>query len=102
MKNKQTAMQLVDFSNPNADKIKSASTAKPMQNKQTAVEWLASKLGEHIIWEEKIIDLVEQAKQMEWQQIRDAYGQGTADEAGEIIDATKSAEQYYNKKYKSE
>lgn len=35
----------------------------------TAVEWLASQLGKHIIWEEKIIDLVEQAKKMEKQQI---------------------------------
>jgi hypothetical protein len=33
--------------------------------KQTAVEWLSSQLGEYIIWEEKIIDLVEQAKEME-------------------------------------
>lgn len=30
----------------------------------TSIEWLASQLGEHIIWEEKIIDLIEQAKQM--------------------------------------
>ena len=29
--------QVVDFSNPNADKIKSASTVKPIQNKQTSV-----------------------------------------------------------------
>ena len=41
--------------------------------KQTAVEWLASQLGEHIIWEEKIIDLVEQAKEMEKEQIVNAY-----------------------------
>ena len=39
-----------------------------LYEKQTAVEWLASQLGEHIIWEEKIIDLVEQAKEMEKQQ----------------------------------
>ena len=32
---------------------------------KTAVEWLASNLGEHIVWEEKIIDLIEQAKAME-------------------------------------
>lgn len=43
-----------------------------MENK-TAVEWLASQLGEHIIWEEKIIDLVEQAKEMEKQQLEEAY-----------------------------
>jgi len=47
--------------------------------KQTAVEWLASQLGEHIIWEEKIIDLVEQAKAMEKEQIERAYQQGGID-----------------------
>ncbi len=41
--------------------------------KQTAVEWLASQLGTHIIWEEMIIDIIEQAKQMEKEQIIDAY-----------------------------
>jgi hypothetical protein len=35
--------------------------------KQTAVEWLASNLD--IIWEEKIIDLVEQAKAKELEKI---------------------------------
>jgi hypothetical protein len=40
---------------------------------QTAVEWLASQLGTHIIWEEMIIDIIEQAKQMEKEQIIDAY-----------------------------
>ena len=34
----------------------------------TAVEWLASNLD--IIWEEKIIDLVEQAKAMEKEQMK--------------------------------
>jgi hypothetical protein len=28
-----------------------------------------------------------------------AYGQGAADEAGEILDATKDSEQYYNETY---
>jgi hypothetical protein len=39
--------------------------------------------------------------EMEKEQIIHAYGQGVADEAGEILDATKDAEQYYNQKYKS-
>jgi hypothetical protein len=39
----------------------------------TSIEWLAFKLGEHIIWEEKIIDLVEQAKLLHKQEIIDAY-----------------------------
>jgi hypothetical protein len=40
---------------------------------KTAVEWLASKLGEHIIWEEKIIDLVETAKLIEKDQLCALY-----------------------------
>lgn len=39
--------------------------------KQTAVEWLVSNLD--IIWEEKIIDLVEQAKEMEKEQLCALY-----------------------------
>ena len=61
---------------------------------QTAVEWLASNLD--IVWEEKTIDLVEQAKQMEKEQIMDAAntllyrGTGPCD---------MWAEQYYNETY---
>jgi hypothetical protein len=40
-------------------------------SKQTAVEWLASQLGTHIIWEETIIDIIEQAKAMEKEQIEE-------------------------------
>jgi hypothetical protein len=47
--------------------------------KQTAVEWLASQLGEHIIWEEKIIDLVEQAKAKERSQKAEEYLKGFKD-----------------------
>ena len=62
--------------------------------KQTAVEWLASNLD--IVWEEKTIDLVEQAKEIEKQQIKDAYwasykeGQYSGD---------KTAEEYYKETY---
>lgn len=67
--------------------------------KQTAVEWLASNLGEHIIWEEKLIDLVEQAKAMHKQEIIDAankllyHGTGPGDTA---------AKQYYNETFGGE
>jgi hypothetical protein len=67
--------------------------------KQTVVEWLASNLGEHIIWEEKLIDLVEQAKAMHKQEIIDAankllyHGTGPGDTA---------AEQYYNETFGGE
>lgn len=71
--------------------------------KQTAVEWvfeqikLSSKKTDNINNDHLFFyRMLEQAKQMEKQQIVDAYGQGTADEAGEILDVTKDAEQYYN------
>lgn len=66
-----------------------------MENKLTAVEWLASQLGEHIIWEEKIIDLVEQAKEMEKDQIICARMNGMTDDELSYI----NAEQYYNETY---
>ena len=69
-----------------------------MENKQTAVEWLASQLGEHIIWEEKIIDLVEQAKEIEKQQIMNAYSYNGWNDDDERADA----EQYYNETYGKE
>ena len=98
MENKQTAMQLVDFSNPNADKIKSASTSKPMQNKQTAVEWLYDQIWKTSIsnWHE----LLNHAKQMEKQQIIEARHNGVSDAISKGY--TMSHEDYYNKIYKSE
>lgn len=77
--------QQVDFSNPNADKITSASTTtKPMDTKkQTAVEWLVDNL--HYLHSTKWNDIVEQAKAMEKQQIINAYENGE----------DRSAELYY-------
>jgi hypothetical protein len=72
--------------------------------KQTAVEWLASKLN--IVWEEKIIDLVEEAKSMEKEQIKDAwddgYDKGTRDRIEKISNPVGNTEQYYNETFKSE
>ena len=61
--------------------------------KQTAVEWLASNLD--IVWEEKTIDLVEQAKEMEREQIENAFNYGQ-------IDLGMEADEYYNVTFKSE
>ena len=62
----------------------------------TAVEWLEDVYNT----QGRILPTqFEQAKAMEKEQIMDAYGQGVADEAGEIIDPTKDAEQYYNQSY---
>jgi hypothetical protein len=69
--------------------------------KQTAVKWLV----EQLFWSEqmeRIERVVQQAEEMEKKQIMHAYGQGAADEAGEILDATKDSEEYYNKKYGGE
>ncbi len=69
----------------------------PMEKTKTAVEWLFQKLWEEpkdkLTWQ----SILEEAKEMEREQIIDAYGQGVADEAGEILDSTKDAEEYYNK-----
>ena len=67
--------------------------------KQTAVEWLASQLGEHIIWEEKIIDLVEQAKAMEKEQIEDAHEIGYINGGNH---KSVNGEQYYKETFKLE
>jgi hypothetical protein len=65
--------------------------------KQTAIDWLIEKLAQNGVLHSSDIH---KAKEMEKEQIIHAYGQGVADEAGEILDATKDAEQYYNQKYK--
>ena len=66
-----------------------------MENKQTAVEWLIDKVEDHFCL--LPIDLIEQAKQMEKQQIMDAYKQGQYD--GDTMRPT-DAEQYYELIYK--
>jgi len=70
-----------------------------MENNKTAVDWLFNKLWEEpkdrIIWQ----SIFEKAKAMEKEQIKNAYGQGVADEAGEILDSTKDAEEYYKEAY---
>ena len=69
--------------------------------KQTAVEWLADKmLTEHhstIEWD-KIVD---QAKEMEKEQIIDAYYQIGKDHQDMIFPIEKNAEQYYTETYES-
>jgi len=71
--------------------------------KQTAVESIIEKINNVKPTEFCSIETIKkwciEAKQMEKKQIMDAYGQVAADEAGEILDATKDSEEYYNKKY---
>jgi hypothetical protein len=63
--------------------------------KQTAVNWLVEQIcGDHTSeWQEQI----KQAKEMEKEQIIDAWDNGCEDDG--IID---NAEQYYNETFKSE
>jgi hypothetical protein len=79
-----------------------------MEKTKTAVEWLVEQIEAHkieIVYSDKIDSIkclptiVAQAKKMQKEQVMNAYGQGVADEAGEILDATNDAEEYYQKTY---
>jgi len=66
--------------------------------KQTAVEWLEEKMktwGDLPRWMRD--DIVEQSKEMEKEQIIEAWFDGTIE-----WDLEKDAEQYYKEKFKSE
>jgi hypothetical protein len=70
-----------------------------MENKQTAVEWLISQVEDfHCLLP---VDMIEQAKQMEKEQIIDAHihgdNEGCSKEWGYD---TFGPEEYYNKTYK--
>ena len=70
-----------------------------MNNKQqTAVEWLMDRLPHSI--ETQFSKQIEQAKEMEKQQIIDAHLTGLIHPLE--MEATKQAEQYYNETFKSE
>jgi len=74
--------------------------------KQTAVEWLI----EQLFGDNEIIgcsdELLHQAKEMEKEQIidawDDAYDKGTRDRIEKISNPVGNAEQYYNKTFKPE
>ena len=72
--------------------------------KQTAVEWLVEKLEQNFDYVADTI--IEQAKEMEKEQMKDAYYQGSGDEAEEhgidaVLDLT-DAERYYNTYYRGQ
>ena len=64
-------------------------------SKQTAVEWLVEEIHKNI--EFIPVSMQEQAKEMEKEQIIDAFDEGNPN--GFII---KCGEQYYNETYKNE
>jgi hypothetical protein len=68
--------------------------------KQTAVEWLQEQYNQCPRWEEQILEEDwEKAKEMEKQQIKNAYYTG-GDDVEDNRD--REAEQYYNETFKSE
>ena len=68
--------------------------------KQTAVEWLVEKLDQNFDY---VADtLIEQAKEMEKEQIIDAFGVGCHVESTRLIHYNEMAEQYYNITYKND
>jgi predicted secreted protein len=69
--------------------------------KQTAVEWLVQQLSKEWQLEDRDLHLIQQAKEMEKEQIIDAFNNGFSTTQWDKIKENK-AEQYYNETFKSE
>jgi hypothetical protein len=68
---------------------------------QTAVEWLVEKLQESgisLMTDE--FEMIQQAKEMEKQQIKDSFGVGCQVESTRLIGYHEMSEQYYKQTYK--
>ena len=99
MENKHT--QQVDFSNPNADKITSGTTNKPLENKPiTAIEWLEQEFIALQNYGMNELGLFAKAKEMEKEKLEQFYnhGQWAVIENGH----GECFEDYYNRTFKSE
>jgi len=101
MENKH--IQQVDFSNPNALKINSGTTVKQMQyKKQTAVDWLWDVLTT-TYWDYKTIEeqkeIIEQAKQMEKEQIFDYIKENYVNGENSLKFHQDEFEKYYNNNF---
>ena len=73
--------------------------------KQTAVEWLEKqfvKLESTIGVYGVMYELIDQAKEMEKEQIIDAFGVGCQVESTRLIGYQDIADEYYNETFKSE
>jgi alkylated DNA nucleotide flippase Atl1 len=80
-----------------------------MVGNRTAVEWLISQLQQTRDWQRvineanqsstSVRDVIEQAKEMEKEQIKDAFGVGCQVESTRLIGYHKMSEQYYNETY---
>lgn len=71
-------------------------------SKQTAVEWLQEKLNKILIDNQiqQIEHLFEQAKQMEKEQIIEAYRKGVEEDV--YVNPLKTGIQYYNETFKTQ
>ena len=75
-----------------------------MENKQTALNWILNKIAPYIYYPYAhssgydLGELIEQAKAMEKEQIKEAYKSGCVDEMWELNN-TENEEHYYNKTY---
>lgn len=69
--------------------------------KQTAVEWLEDKIQSDMTFME-ILGLINQAKEMEKEQIMSAFTQGDIFGADYYDGVNITEENYYNKTFKSE
>ena len=69
----------------------------------TAVEWLLDWMGKNQYFiGNDLLQAVEQAKELEKEQIKDAFNFGVYDGGGIIKKYKMSGEQYYNETFKSE
>jgi hypothetical protein len=112
MENKHT--QQVDFSNPNADKITSGTTNKPLENKHTAVEWLEQEFIALQNYGVNELGLFAKAKEMEQHQFKkmiEAFIKNREQTRLLVFEngfsagfeyALKSAEDYYDKLEKTQ
>jgi hypothetical protein len=65
--------------------------------KQTAVEWLVEQIEGNILWNDKAREMLNQAKAIEKEQIKNAYVKGQSD--CEIFTMESESEQYYNETF---
>jgi len=97
----QTAINAVEYLDKVNQFAKENNTDKPRQ--QTALEWLQNEIWEHIEWKPQlekraIVMKFEQAKEMEWEQINNAYLQGFNDNDCNPHEDTFNL-YYYNETY---
>lgn len=73
---------------------------------QTAVEWLAEQFEKTVFYSKEAKEnTIKQAKEMEKEQIRDAFNSGMNDSVDYFIpflEPNDESENYYNKTFKSE